>query len=164
MSSTFSPRTGFAMKLYYATGNMNTPTWNEVGSVGDVNISSLSRGMAELKRRGSYYTKNLPSLFESITVEFTIPFGVSQTAYDQIRADFFSGTARLWAVMSGDITVSGVQGLVLPALVTQFPWDQPLEDVSNHNIQLSVAYLENSSGQELDPYWLVVGSSTTTTT
>lgn len=149
-----APVVGKSMKLYRNTGTAATPTWTEVAEVGDVSIPDLTRGLAELKRRNNDFVKNLAALIQSIAVEFTLVHGLDSTNFDAIRGNFFSGTAEEWAVMNGDISTSGNEGLRLPALVENFPWDQSLEDVSGHDVRLAVAYLDD--GGEVDPSWLQV--------
>jgi protein required for attachment to host cells len=55
------PQTGHKMKLYRNSGTHATPTWGLVSQVEDVSIPDMARGLAELKRRASDFTKNLPS-------------------------------------------------------------------------------------------------------
>jgi len=150
------PATGHSMKLYRNTGTVATPTWSEVAEVGDVSIADLTRGLAELKRRGSNFTKNLASLIQSIAIEFRLHHGMDATTFDALRANFFNGTIEEWAVMNGDISVSGNEGLRVPVIVENFPWDQPLEDVSGHDVRLAIAYMEEPAGTEIDPAWYTV--------
>lgn len=150
------PKTGHDMKLYRNTGTVAIPTWTEVTAVVDVSVSDLSRGLAELKRRGKDFTKNLASLIQSIAVEFRLHHGLDATNFTDIQQNFFNGTVEEWAVMDGDIATSGSEGLQFPAMVEQFPWEQPLEDVSGHDIRLAVGYLEDAGGSEVDPSWKVV--------
>lgn len=140
------------MKLYRNTGSPTSPVWTEVNEVGDVSIPDLTRGLAELKRRASDFTKNLASLIQSISVEFRLHHGLDATNFNAIRQNFFNGTAEEWLVANGNPATSGTEGLRLPALVENFPWDQPLEDVSGHDMRLAVAYWE-SGGSEIDPSW-----------
>lgn len=154
----FEPRTGHRMKLYRNTGTFASPTWTLVAEIGDVNLSDFTRGLAELKRRGNEYTKNLASLIQSITLEFRMHWGLNFAVHDAIRTDHFNGTAREWAIMSGDITYDSY-GLRCPFLIEQWPWDQPLEEVSGHDVRLAIAYM-TSGGTEVDPTWLSVTSTT----
>jgi len=152
-----APKVGHKMKMYRNTGTIGVPVWSEVDEVGDVSIPDFSMGMAELKRRANNYTKNLATLMQSISFEFRMHFGLDSTNYDAIRANFLAGTAEEWAVMSGDITTSGEEGLRVPVLVEQFPWDQALEEVSGHDVRLAIAYFEESvSSSEVDPSWYTV--------
>lgn len=165
MSATFAPKTGFNMAMYRNSGTHSTPTWNLVSEVGDVSISDLSRVLAQLKRRANGFTKNLPAMIDSIAIEFRLHFGLGATQYTAIRTAFFAGTVEEWAIMNGIIGTNSHQGLTLPVIVEQFPWDQPLENVSGHDVRLAAAYAENDvTGGEVDPYWYIVGTTTTTTT
>ena len=151
-----SPKTGHKMKLYRNTGTIETPAWTLVTTVTDVSIPDLTRGMAELKRRGNDFTKNLASLIQSFHIEFHLHYGMDMTNYEEIRENFFAGTPEQWAVMDGLMATVGSQGLVTPVLVEDFPWDQPLEEVSGHDVRLAVAYMEDNTGDEVDPAWLEV--------
>jgi len=151
-----APKVGHKMKLYRNGGTVAVPVWALVAEVGDVSIPDLSMGLAELKRRASNFTKNLPTLIQSIAVEARLIHGMDATNFDLIRANFFAGTIEEWAVMSGSITVTGEEGLRLPAIVEQFPWDQPLEDVSGHDLRLAVGYMEEPAATEIDPVWYTV--------
>lgn len=150
------PKTGHQMKAYRNTGTYDTPVWGEVGNIGDLSVSDLTRGLAELKRRGNNFTKNLASLIQSIAVEFRMPHGLGMTTFNALQTAFFAGTAEEWAIMDGDITVDDAQGLRCPFLLENFPWDQNLEEVSGHDIRLAIAYMEEADGTEIDPSWMTV--------
>lgn len=149
------PKTGHKCKLYRNTGTVATPVWTIVDEIGDVSIPDLTRGLAELKRRANEYTKNLASLFQSISIEFNFIHGLDSTTFTALRTAFFAGTVAEYAVMDGDISVSGNEGLRIPCLVENFPWNQPLEEVNQHDIRLSIGYMTESS-TEVDPSWLVI--------
>lgn len=152
------PKTGHKMCMYRNTGNYASPTWALVAEVQDVSIPDLARGLAELKRRANGFTKNLATLIQSIAVEFRLHHGLGVTQFDAIRSAFFAGTANEWAIMDGPIATAGTEGLRCPFLVEQFPWDQPLEDVSGHDVRLAIAYMQSNSSVEIDPSWMVVSA------
>jgi len=141
------------MYLYRNTGSYTTPTWSEIDEVGDVSISDLSRGTAELKRRASDFTKNLATLIQAISIEFRLHHGLDATTFSALVTNFFAGTVQEFAIMDGPIATAGSQGLRCPCLIEQFPWDQPLEDVSGHDVRLTTAYWESPAGTEVDPVW-----------
>jgi len=149
------PKTGHKMKLNRNTGTVAVPVWSLVAEVGDVNIPDLSMGMAELKRRASNFVKNLASIIQTIGLEFTLTHGMDATNFDAIRANFFAGTVEEWAIMDGPIATGGSEGLRIPLLVENFPWQQPLEDVSGHDMRLVTGYMEESAS-EVDPSWYQV--------
>ena len=119
------PTTGHKMKLYRNTGTFITPVWTLVAEIGDVSIPDLSFGLAELKRRANNFTKNLATLIQSIAVEFRMIHGLDATNFNAIRTNFFAATVEEWLVYNGPQATTGNQGFRLPALVEQFPWDQP---------------------------------------
>jgi hypothetical protein len=148
------------MKAYRNTGTVASPVWAEVSEIGDLSISDFTRGIAELKRRANEYTKGLPSLFQMMALEFRLHFGLGQTQYEAIRDAHLNGTVEEWAIMSGDIAYNSY-GLRCPFIVEQFPWDQPLEDVSGHDVRLVIGYM-TSGGSEVNPSWYTVPTTTTT--
>lgn len=150
-------KTGHKMKLYRNTGTVATPVWSLVDQIGDVNIPDLSRALAELRRRGNEYTKNLPGIINSITLEFRLFHGLGDTTFDAIQAAFFAGTVEEYAVLDGLVATVGTQGLRCPFLVESFPWDQNLDEVSGHDVRLAIGYME-SGGSEVDPSWMEVSA------
>jgi len=149
------PVVGHKMKLYRNTGTVAVPVWQEVCEIGDVSVPDLAMGLAELKRRCNDFTKNLATLMQSISVEFRMIHGLGGAIFTALVGNFFAGTIEQWAVYNGDIATAGNEGLLLPALIEQFPWDQPLEEVSGHDVRLAVAYFEEPAGTEIDPAWQV---------
>jgi hypothetical protein len=150
--------TGTNMKLYYNTASTGTPTWVLVDEIGDVTMTNFSRGSAELKRRGKKFIKSIPTLISPAEIQFSFIHGLGATAFAFILAEFLAGTVKEWAMMDGLITgggSSGNQGLRLPAFVMDFPWNQPLEDVSQHDIKLQMGYMIEST-TEIDPSWYTV--------
>lgn len=151
------PKTGHKCKLYRNTGTAAVPVWDLIDEIEDAALADLSRSLAELKRRASDFTKNLPSLINTIALEFKLLHGLDEATFVGICEDFFAGTAREYAFMDGDITTNGQTGLRGQYLVENFPWDQALEDVSSHDIRLASAYMCEGT-TELDFSWIEVGS------
>lgn len=149
------PQTGHKMKLYRNSATVATPTWGLVSQVEDVSIPDLTRGLAELKRRASEFTKNLPNIIQSTTLEFRLHHGLDWTQFTAIRTAFWAGTVSQWACMDQAIATSGAEGLTCPYVVSNFPWEQPLEGVSGHDITLAIGYMMEASA-EIEPEWLVV--------
>lgn len=148
-----APKTGKDMYLYYNSGTHASPTWVDIDEVGDVSIDGLSRTIAELKRRAKDFTKGLPGLLSLMTVTFTLLHGLNATVFTALIGYFFAGTVKEYAIMDGSITVAGSQGLRSAFLISEFPFNQPLEDVAGHEVKLSGAYWEEPAGTEIDPDW-----------
>ena len=150
------PNTGGNMKLYRNTGTYGTPVWVLMGDIGDVNIPDMARTIAELKRRSSAFTVGLAALIQMISIEFKFIHGLDATNFTALRTAFFAGTAEEWAVMDGLVATVGNQGLRCPVVIEQFPWQQNLEDVSDHDIVAKAAYYESPAGTAREPVWFVV--------
>lgn len=148
------PKTGHKCKLYRNTGTVAVPVWAEIAEIGDVSIPDMSRGLAELKRRSTEFTKNLPNIIQSISIEFNFIHGLDATQFTALRAAFWAGTVEEYAIMDGAITAEANEGLRCPCVVENFPWNQPLEEVSQHDIRLTIGYMDESG--EVDPVWYVV--------
>jgi len=153
------PKTGRDCKLYYNTGTVATPVWTEIDEVADVSVDGLERSIAELKRRAKQFTKGLAGLIGMITAGFTLQHGLKPAVFGALITLFFDGTPKEWLIANGDVTVDGTQGLRCPFILSSFPWNQPLEDVSGHECKLSGAYMEDEADDEVDPEWYVVAGT-----
>lgn len=154
----FNPQAGHKFKFYRNTGSVASPTWGLMAEIGDLSIDSLVMGVAELKRRASMWTKALGTLIQLGTISFRMHFGLDATNFAGVRTDFLAGTPREYAILSGLVTYDA-EGWRLPLLLTDFPWDQALEDVSGHDVKAAIAYY-TSGGSEVDPSWMTVTSTT----
>jgi hypothetical protein len=77
--------------------------------------------------------------------------------FDLIRADFFNGTTKEWAIMDQAIATVDAEGFVSPYLVSDFPWEQALESVSGHDVRLATGYMIEAD-VEVDASWLIVSA------
>jgi hypothetical protein len=150
-----TPVVGQNMKAYRNTGTVALPVWVEVAEIGDLSVDGLSRVMAEFARRGNGYKKNLAGAFNSFSISLRMHFFPGDTQYEAIQANFFAGTAEEWAFMDGAIATSLAQGLRCPLFVSEFPWDQSLDEVSGHDVVLTLAYMIDNS-VEVEPNWYTV--------
>jgi hypothetical protein len=147
------PQLGLHCKLYRNTGTVGTPVWTEVSEIGDL-TAGLARLFAELKRRASGWVKNIAGLLNLDSFQFKLIHGLGTTNLEAIRDNFLSGTAEEFAIANGDIATSGTQAFRLPAAIENFPINQPLEDIHDHEVTLKLAYLDD--GGEVDPSWMTV--------
>jgi len=147
------PQLGLNCKLYRNTGTAASPTWAEVAEIGDLS-AGLTVMFAELKRRGNGFVKNIPGLIDIDSFQFRMIHGLDTTSFDAIRANVFSKTVEEYAIMDGDIATSGSEGLRLPAVFENFPINQPLEEIHDHEMTMKCGYLDD--GGEVDPSWMSV--------
>lgn len=148
------PVLGLHCKLYRNTGTVAIPVWTEIAEIGDLS-AGLARLFAELKRRKSGWVKNVGGLLNMDSFQFRMIHGLDATNFTAIRTNFLAGTVEEFAIADGPIATSGTQAFRLPAQIENFPINQPLEDIHDHEVTLKLAYLE-SGGAEIDPSWLVV--------
>lgn len=153
------PKTGHKCKAYLNTGTHGTPAWAELKDIGDLALSDLETALAELKRRGSNFTKALPGIFNLFAAEFRLHHGLDATVFTALRTAFFSQTPIEVAIMNGPIDADGSQGLRMPVLVSQFPWQQGLDEVHGHDVRLALAWDVDEGDVEIDPEWLVIEGS-----
>ncbi len=157
------PKTGYDMCLARNTGDMETPVWSDLDEVGDVSLSGFSMGTAELKRRGNRQTKVLATGLSPPEIEFRLHHGLDATNFDAMRANFLAGKPELFALLNGPsdgTSPDQVEGWHLPCIITEFPWDQALEDVSGHDVKLTLAYMEDDAGDEIEMEWLTIAGYT----
>lgn len=147
------PKVGHKMKLYRNSGTIETPVWAEIAEVGDVTLDGLELTTAELKRRSNNWTKELLALFSAFSVGLRLMHGLGATMFTLLITDFFARTPRTYAICNGDINTEGTQGLTFAGGLKAFPWDQPLEDVSGHDVSIVHTFLEEG-GTEIDPEWI----------
>lgn len=158
------PTTGSNMALYRNSGTNATPVWNLCAAVEDVNVSDLTRSLAEIKLRSSQFAKNLAALIETISVSFKFWYGADATTFAALQSLFFNGTVEEWAIMDNLITLTGAQGLRCGMIVAEFPQNQPLEDAASIDVVLKTGWYESPAGTVVDPSWYTVAAGTSTTT
>lgn len=144
---------GADFKLYYNTGTDASPTWVLVEIVGDVTVP-LSLSTAEIKLRASSWDLGLPAR-HSAGFEFFLANDIDGTEWEALRGYFFSKTVVQYASTNGAIAASGVEYFSAFAHFEDFPWDQPLSEVSSHACKLALSY-QVESGSLIEPSWNVV--------
>ena len=146
-----SAKTGHNLYLYYNSATNASPTWVQIAQVEDVNVDQLAWDTAELTRRASRFVLEIATVMR-IGCMFKLWHGLGATVFDAIRTAFFARTATIFAIANGPIATAGTEYLKLPALVKEFPWNQPLREVSSHDVRIVPTYFEESSA-EVEPSW-----------
>lgn len=156
------PKTGDFCKFYCDTGSSSTPVWSEWGEIDGVECSDLTRNSVELNVRCLNATPSLPGKIQALSFTMKYYPGFSDSSYSQIKTDFFTSRAvRKYAMMDGDITVSGSQGLMMPCYIEGLSYHQSAGDVVNHDITLKYGFKKetvNSAETVLEPTWMTIGT------
>jgi hypothetical protein len=84
------------------------------------------------------------------SIEFDMVWDTADTDFAAIRDAFLNRTAIEFAVMDGNITVAGSQGLRATCMVTKFSRSEPLEQAIMVSVTIKPTYSANA------PSWLVV--------
>jgi len=130
-----------------------SPVWQEIGEVTDVSVDDFSLNLAEIKRRKNKFTKSVPSLFNAITLSWRLIHGIGKASFDDLYALYAARSTFMMMVTDGPAATTGTYALVLPAILTAFPWDQPLEDITGHDMAATLGYLCDSTDNEIDPFY-----------
>lgn len=119
---------GHECVLYYNSGTEGSPTWLEIDTVRDVNLTLSSNEVDDTSRTTNGWRSKLAGLREW-GADFEMIYDTSNTAWQEVRAAYFAGTSIEVLALDGDITVDGQQGLRGIVFVTEFSRAEPLEDV-----------------------------------
>jgi len=145
---------GNDMKLYHNTGTNASPVWVEMPRVGDVTVD-MNVAEAEVDLRESYFLLNLPSkITGSISAMLAHDPG-NVTVFDVMRGYFFNRTIKQYASCNTTITTVGANYFSAFCFISSFPWSQPTQEMSSHDMTLALAYHEESNVL-IKPAWNVV--------
>jgi predicted secreted protein len=142
-------RLGLDARLYRNTGTFAAPVWNPVQNVKDVTLN-LEAGEADVSTRGTGGWRATVATLKDASVEFEMVWDTADDDFAAIRDAFLNRGALEFAVMDGDITLSGSQGLRATCMVTTFSRNEPLEEAVTVSVTIKPTFAANP------PLWLVV--------
>jgi predicted secreted protein len=140
-------RLGLDARLYRST--FAAPVWNPVQNVKDVTLN-LEAGEADVSTRGTGGWRATVATLKDASVEFEMVWDTADDDFAAIRDAFLNRGALEFAVMDGDITLSGSQGLRATCMVTTFSRNEPLEEAVTVSVTIKPTFAANP------PLWLVV--------
>jgi hypothetical protein len=140
---------GLDAKLYRNTGTYATPVWNEIKNVKDVTLN-LETAEADVTTRGNNGWRATVATLKDGSVEFEMVWDSADDDFGTIRDAFLNKTAVELAVMDGDITVTGNQGLRASFMVTKFSRNEPLEEAISVSVTVKPTYATNA------PTWMTI--------
>lgn len=147
-----SAKAGMQAKLYRNTATYETPTWALVPNVKDLTLN-LEKGQADVTTRANSGWKASIGTLKDGGIEFEMVWDTEDEGFTAIRDAYLNDAALELAVMDGDITVAGSQGLRASFVVTNFSRKEPLEEGISVSVTLKVAYSENA------PEWMTVAGA-----
>lgn len=133
---------GMDAKLYRNTGTFAVPIWDEIDNVGDLAQDNESE-KADVTTR-----KNAPFKAEVATIiSLGLAFGMirddEDADYIVLRDAQINRTTIEFAVMNGDITVSGNSGFRFLAMVSKFSETQNLADAQRNEVEAVPTFSDN---------------------
>jgi hypothetical protein len=140
---------GYQAKLYRNTGTYGTPAWNEVPNVRDVTMSLTVEEDDVTTRGGNGWKQNAATLKDA-SVDFEMIYDKTDPDFTAFKDAFLNSTAIDVAVMDGDITVTGNQGLRAEMMVTKFDRMENLTQALKVSVTIKPTYSSNA------PTWYTV--------
>ena len=140
---------GLDAKLYRNTGTPGAPTWIEMTNVKDLTLN-LEASEADVTTRGNAGWRATLAALKDASIEFEMVWDTADAAFTAIKDAFFGGTEIEFAVMDGDITVTGSQGLQAVMSITNFSRSEPLEEA------ISVSVTAKPTYATVAPSWMTV--------
>jgi len=139
---------GLDAKLYRNTGTFPAPVWDEIKNVKDVTLN-LEAGEADVTTRGNAGWKATVATLKDGSVEFEMVWDTADTDFAAIRDAFLNKTPIDLAVLDGDVTITGTQGLRADFMVTKFTRSEPLEEAITASVTVKPTYSPNA------PSWMI---------
>ena len=141
-------RLGLDAKLYRNTGTFAAPVWNEVKNVKDVTLN-LEAGEADVTTRGNAGWRATVATLKDGSIEFEMVWDTADDDFAAIRDTFLNRAGVEFAVMDGDITLTGSQGLQATCIVTNFSRNESLEEAFPLSVTVKPTFSVNP------PSWVV---------
>ena len=142
-------RLGLDARLYRNTGSYASPTWNFVQNVKDLTLN-LEVCEADVSTRGTGGWRATVSALKDASIEFELVWDTADDDFAVIRDAFLTRGALDFAVMDGDITTPGSQGLRAICMIASFSRNEALEEA------LTVSVTAKPTYAAFAPVWLVI--------
>lgn len=140
---------GMEAKLYRNSGLYATPTWDELQNVKDLTLN-LEAGEADVTTRGNAGWRATIATLKDGSIEFDMLWDTADANFTALKDAFFGGTTVEFAVMDGDILVTGSQGLRAEMSITGFSRSEALEEAMMVSVTAKPTYSANA------PEWMTV--------
>jgi len=144
---------GIDGKLYYEAGGIPAvPSWTEYDDVQEVTLS-MEHDVGDVNNRASAWKKTLLGNTD-VTIDVTATYDNADTNYDAFVTAFTGKSLIAIAVMDGDITTSGNEGLQLDCYVTQMSRNEGADGTMTVTFQLKPSAKKGAAAAE--PSWATI--------
>jgi hypothetical protein len=144
-----SAKLGLDGRLYRNTGSFASPVWDEVQNVRDLALN-LEAGEAGMTTRGNGGWEAVLASLKKASIEFQMVWDPADTDVTAFRDAFLNRSTIECAVMDGDITVAGSEGLRATFALLKFARSEALEEGMLIDITIKPAYAANP------PAWMTI--------
>ena len=140
---------GMEAKLYRNTGSFVAPTWVEMTNVKDLTLN-LEAAEADVTTRGNAGWRATIAALKDGSIEFEMVWDPADAGFTAIQDAYFNNTTVEFAVMDGDVTSTGTQGLRATMSITKLTRSEPLEQAITVSVTAKPTYSDNA------PEWMTV--------
>ena len=139
---------GMNAKLFRNTGDYALPVWVEMPNVKDLTLN-LETGEADVTTRGNAGWKATLATLKDGSVEFEAIWDTEDAGFSVLEVAYFTSGFVEVAVMDGDLTLAGNEGLRATMAVTNFTRNEQLEEAITASVSMKPGYAVNP------PEWMV---------
>lgn len=143
---------GLDAKLYRNTGSVSVPIWDLIPNVRDLTLS-LEKNLADVTTRAALGWRQEVSVLKTAEVTFQMIWDGTDADFTAIRDAFLDNTQIYFAIMDGDITTTGNQGLTAWFEVPTFTRNEALEEALTVDVTLKLGFPPDITEQ---PIWFIV--------
>jgi len=136
-------------KLYRNSGDYENEAWVEVDNVKDLTLS-LEKGEADVTTRASGGWRETAATLKDGSVEFGMVYDPADANFTAFQNAFLSDSQLELAIVDGDITTVGTQGLRASFEIFNFGQEQNLEEAVMVNVTIKPGRSEHA------PEWMTV--------
>ena len=144
-----SVKLGMDAKLYRNNGTYEVPDWVDMTNVKDLTLN-LESGEADVTTRANNGWRATAATLKDGSVEFEMVWDPEEDGFTAIQQAYFGNTSIEFAVMDGDITVPGTQGLRATMSITSFTRNEPLEEAMTVSVTAKPTYADQA------PDWMEI--------
>jgi hypothetical protein len=134
---------GIDGKLYFCSAGIGgTPVWTEIKNVQNLNTAA-SHSKHDVTTRGNGGFRAQAAILKEIGLEFDMIHDPADTGYTTLRDAFAAKSVIGIAVMNGDITVAGTEGIWFDAQVMKWERNEDYDKPMMMKVGLEPTYSAN---------------------
>jgi len=136
-------------KLYRNSGDYENEVWVEVDNVKDLTLT-LEKGEADVTTRASGGWRETAATLKDGSVEFGMVYDPADANFTSFQTAFLTDGQLELAIVDGDITTAGTQGLRASFEIFNFGQEQNLEEAVMVNVTIKPGRSAHA------PEWMMV--------